>query len=209
MADVDFAGQLAEIGVMLLMLGVGLHFSLKDLLAVKRIAIPGALLQIAVATALGMGTAALWGWNLGASLVFGLALSVASTVVLLRALESRGVLESMNGQTAVRCLIVEDLVLVLLPALSPLLGGMGTENAAPDQNIWATFGITLAKVGAFIALTLVVGRRVFSKLLWLVARTGSRELFTLCVIAGAVSVAYASAKLFDVSFALGAFLPGR
>lgn len=207
MADVDLAGQLAEIGVMLLMLGVGLHFSLKDLLAVKRIAIPGALLQIAVATALGMGTAALWGWNLGASLVFGLALSVASTVVLLQALESRGVLESMNGQTAVRCLIVEDLV--LLPALSPLLGGMGTENAAPDQNIWATFGITLAKVGAFIALTLVVGRRVFSKLLWLVARTGSRELFTLCVIAGAVSVAYASAKLFDVSFALGAFLPGR
>ena len=113
----------------------------------------------------------------------------------------------MNGQTAVRCLIVEDLV--LLPALSPLLGGMGTENAAPDQNIWATFGITLAKVGAFIALTLVVGRRVFPKLLWLVARTGSRELFTLCVIAGAVSVAYASEKLFDVSFALGAFLPGR
>ena len=209
MADVDLAGQLAEIGVMLLMLGVGLHFSLKDLLAVKRIAIPGALLQIAVATALGMGTAALWGWNLGASLVFGLALLVASTVVLLRALESRGVLESMNGQIAVRCLIVEDLVLVLLPALSPLLGGMGTENAAPDQNIWATFGITLAKVGAFIALTLVVGRRVFSKLLWLVARTGSRELFTLCVIAGAVSVAYASAKLFDVSFALSAFLPGR
>ena len=207
MADVDLAGQLAEIGVMLLMLGVGLHFSLKDLLAVKGIAIPGALLQIAVATALGMGTAALWGWNLGASLVFGLALSVASTVVLLRALESRGVLEAMNGQTAVRCLIVEDLV--LLPALSPLLGGMGTENAAPDQNIWATFGITLAKVGAFIALTLVVGRRVFPKLLWLVARTGSRELFTLCVIAGAVSVAYASAKLFDVSFALGAFLPGR
>ena len=209
MADVDLAGQLAEIGVMLLMLGVGLHFSLKDLLAVKRIAIPGALLQIAVATALGMGTAALWGWNLGASLVFGLALLVASTVVLLRALESRGVLESMNGQIAVRCLIVEDLVLVLLPALSPLLGGMGTENAAPDQNIWATFGITLAKVGAVIALTLVVGRRVFPKLLWLVARTGSRELFTLCVIAGAVSVAYASAKLFDVSFALGAFLPGR
>ena len=213
MADVDLAGQLAEIGVMLLMLGVGLHFSLKDLLAVKRIAIPGALLQIAVATALGMGTAALWGWNLGASLVFGLALLVASTVVLLRALESCGVLESMNGQIAVGWLIVEDLVMVLvlllLPALSPLLGGMGTENAAPDQNIWATFGITLAKVGAFIALMLVVGRRVFPKLLWLVARTGSRELFTLCVIAGAVSVAYASAKLFDVSFALGAFLPGR
>ncbi|MEP6873058.1 MAG: YbaL family putative K(+) efflux transporter [Burkholderiales bacterium] len=213
-ADVDLAGQLAEIGVMLLMLGVGLHFSLVDLLAVKRIAIPGALIQIGVATALGMGTAMLWGWPLGAALVFGLALSVASTVVLLRALESRGVLESVNGQIAVGWLIVEDLVmvlvLVLLPAVAPLLGGGGgdTGHAAPDQNIWATLGITLAKVGAFIALMLVVGRRVFPKLLWLVARTGSRELFTLCVIAGAVSVAYGSAKLFDVSFALGAFFAG-
>ncbi len=210
-ADVDLAGQLAEIGVMLLMLGVGLHFSLKDLLAVRRIAIPGALLQIAVATALGMGTATLWGWSLGAALVFGLALSVASTVVLLRALESRGVLESVNGQIAVGWLIVEDLVmvlvLVLLPALAPLLGG-AVEHAAPGQNIWATLAITLAKVGAFIALMLVVGRRVFPRLLWLVARTGSRELFTLCVIAGAVSVAYGSAKLFDVSFALGAFFAG-
>ncbi len=212
-ADVDLAGQLAEIGVMLLMLGVGLHFSLKDLLAVKRIAIPGALLQIAVATALGLGTAMLWGWSLGASLVFGLALSVASTVVLLRALESRGVLESVNGRIAVGWLIVEDLVmvlvLVLLPALAPLLGGAGDAGHAPsDRNIWATLAITLAKVGAFIALMLVVGRRVFPKLLWLVARTGSRELFTLCVIAGAVSVAYGSAKLFDVSFALGAFFAG-
>ena len=211
-ADVDLAGQLAEIGVMLLMLGVGLHFSLKDLLAVKRIAIPGALLQIGVATALGVGTAMLWGWSFGAALVFGLALSVASTVVLLRALESRGVLESVNGQIAVGWLIVEDLVmvlvLVLLPALAPLLGGAGAEGAAADQNIWATLGITLAKVGAFIALMLIVGRRVFPKLLWLVARTGSRELFTLCVIAGAVSVAYGSAKLFDVSFALGAFFAG-
>jgi CPA2 family monovalent cation:H+ antiporter-2 len=211
-ADVDLAGQLAEIGVMLLMLGVGLHFSLKDLLAVKRIAIPGALLQIAVATVLGMGTAAWWGWSVGAALVFGLALSVASTVVLLRALESRGVLESMNGQIAVGWLIVEDLVmvlvLVLLPALAPLLGGAGGDPAAPGQGIWATLGITLAKVAAFIALMLVVGRRVFPRLLWLVERTGSRELFTLCVIAGAVSVAYGSAKLFDVSFALGAFFAG-
>jgi len=210
-ADVDLAGQLAEIGVMLLMLGVGLHFSLKDLLAVRRIAIPGALLQIAVATALGIGTAMLWGWGFGAALVFGLALSVASTVVLLRALESRGVLESVNGQIAVGWLIVEDLVmvlvLVLLPALAPLLGG-AAEHSAPGQNIWATLAITLAKVGAFIALMLVVGRRVFPRLLWLVARTGSRELFTLCVIAGAVSVAYGSAKLFHVSFALGAFFAG-
>jgi len=216
-ADVDLAGQLAEIGVMLLMLGVGLHFSLKDLLAVKRIAVPGALLQIVVATALGMATALFWGWSLGASLVFGLALSVASTVVLLRALEARGVLESVNGQIAVGWLVVEDLVmvlvLVLLPAVAPLLGGAtdmkasahGTPAAA---SLWITLGITLAKVAAFIALMLVVGRRVFPRLLWLVARTGSRELFTLCVIAGAVSVAYGSAKLFDVSFALGAFFAG-
>ena len=215
-ADVDLAGQLAEIGVMLLMLGVGLHFSLKDLLAVKRIAIPGALLQIGVATALGVGTAMWWGWSFGAALVFGLALSVASTVVLLRALESRGVLESVNGRIAVGWLIVEDLVmvlvLVLLPALAPLLGGASAEGTnadrSADPNIWLTLGITLAKVGAFIALMLVVGRRLFPKLLWLVARTGSRELFTLCVIAGAVSVAYGSAKLFDVSFALGAFFAG-
>ena len=212
-ADVDLAGQLAEIGVMLLMLGVGLHFSLSDLLAVKRIAVPGALLQIIVATALGMATSLFWGWSLGASLVFGLALSVASTVVLLRALEARGVLESVNGQIAVGWLVVEDLVmvlvLVLLPALAPLLGGAADAHAGPDApGLWTTLGITLAKVTAFIALMLVVGRRVFPRLLWLVARTGSRELFTLCVIAGAVSVAYGSAKLFDVSFALGAFFAG-
>lgn len=212
-ADVDLAGQLAEIGVMLLMLGVGLHFSLKDLLAVRRIAVPGALLQIVVATALGMATSLFWGWSLGASLVFGLALSVASTVVLLRALEARGVLESVNGQIAVGWLVVEDLVmvlvLVLLPAVAPLLGGAADAHAAPaGPGLWGTLVITLAKVAAFIALMLVVGRRVFPRLLWLVARTGSRELFTLCVIAGAVSVAYGSAKLFDVSFALGAFFAG-
>ena len=212
-ADVDLAGQLAEIGVMLLMLGVGLHFSLKDLLAVRRIAVPGALLQIVVATALGMATSLFWGWSLGASLVFGLALSVASTVVLLRALEARGVLESVNGQIAVGWLVVEDLVmvlvLVLLPAVAPLLGGAADAHAAPaGPGLWSTLVITLAKVAAFIALMLVVGRRVFPRLLWLVARTGSRELFTLCVIAGAVSVAYGSAKLFDVSFALGAFFAG-
>jgi CPA2 family monovalent cation:H+ antiporter-2 len=216
-ADVDLAGQLAEIGVMLLMLGVGLHFSLKDLLAVKRIAVPGALLQIVVATALGMATSLFWGWSLGASLVFGLALSVASTVVLLRALEARGVLESVNGQIAVGWLVVEDLVmvlvLVLLPAIAPLLGGVAgapadAHAASAGPGLWSTLGITLAKVAAFIALMLVVGRRLFPRLLWLVARTGSRELFTLCVIAGAVSVAYGSAKLFDVSFALGAFFAG-
>ncbi len=207
-ADVDLAGQLAEIGVMLLMLGVGLHFSLADLLAVRRIAIPGALLQIGVATALGVATAMWWGWGFGAALVLGLALSVASTVVLLRALEARGVLESVNGRIAVGWLVVEDLVmvlvLVLLPPLAPLLSGGGEVGA----GLWLTVGVTLAKVAAFIALMLVVGKRLFPKLLWLVARTGSRELFTLCVIAAAISVAYGSAKLFDVSFALGAFFAG-
>lgn len=210
-ADVDLAGQLAEIGVMLLMLGVGLHFSVADLMAVRRIAIPGAVLQIAVATAMGLGVAVLWGWSLGAALVFGLCLSVASTVVLLRALEARGVLESVNGRIAVGWLVVEDLVmvmvLVLLPPLAGLLGGQ--TNAAPSEyGLWATLGITFAKVAAFITLMLVVGKRVFPKILWLVAKTGSRELFTLCVVAAAVGVAYGSAKLFDVSFALGAFFAG-
>jgi len=218
-ADVALAGQLAEIGVMLLMFGVGLHFSLKDLLAVRRIAIPGALFQILVATALGMGTAMYWGWDVGAALVFGLALSVASTVVLLRALESRGALESVNGQIAVGWLIVEDLimvlVLVLLPVLAGLLGAKPDSATAAthavtvgDSGVWVTIGITLAKVVAFIAIMLIVGRRAFPKLLWLVARTGSRELFTLCVLAAAVGVAYGSAKMFDVSFALGAFFAG-
>ncbi len=217
-ADVALSSQLAEIGVMLLMFGVGLHFSLKDLLAVRKIAIPGALVQILVATAMGMGTAMYWGWDMGGALVFGLALSVASTVVLLRALEARGVLDSINGQIAVGWLIVEDLimvlVLVLLPVMAGLLGakpdGADAHAAASmtDSNVWTTIAITLAKVIAFIALMLVVGRRAFPKLLWLVARTGSRELFTLCVLAAAVGVAYGSAKMFDVSFALGAFFAG-
>ncbi len=209
-ADTEIAGQLAEIGVMLLMFGVGLHFSLDDLLEVRKIALPGAVLQIAVATALGAGVAAAWGWGLGAALVFGLALSVASTVVLLRALEASGALESMNGRIAVGWLIVEDLamvlVLVLLPPLAGALGG--TTPGSDGGNLWQTLGITLAKVSAFIALMLVVGRRVFPALLWQVARAGSRELFTLCVVAAAVSIAYAATALFGVSFALGAFFAG-
>ncbi len=212
-ADVDLAGQLAEIGVMLLMFGVGLHFSLEDLLAVKRIAIPGAIVQIAVATAMGMGLTLFWGWEPGAALVFGLALSVASTVVLLRALEARGVLDSINGRIAVGWLVVEDLVmvlvLVLLPPLAGMLGGQQAGAAAAvSGEIWTTLGLTFAKIAAFIALMLVVGRRLLPRLLWLVAKTGSRELFTLCVIAAAVGVAYGSAHLFGVSFALGAFFAG-
>ena len=209
-ADSGIAGELAEIGVMLLMFGVGLHFSLDDLLEVRKIALPGAVLQIAVATALGGGLAAAWGWSLGASLVFGLALSVASTVVLLRALEAGGALDSMNGRIAVGWLIVEDLAMVLvLVLLPPLAGWLGGATPGGDGgNLWQTLGVTLLKVSAFIALMLVVGRRVFPALLWQVARTGSRELFTLCVIAAAVSIAYGAAALFGVSFALGAFFAG-
>ena len=209
-ADVALAGQLAEIGVMLLMFGVGLHFSMDDLAAVRGIALPGAVVQIAVATALGAGTAMLWGWTFGAGLVFGLALSVASTVVLLRALEARGALESFNGRIAVGWLIVEDLVmvlmLVLLPPLANLLGGSAGDAAGRDVGV--TLAITFAKVGAFVALMLIVGRRVFPRILWLVAKTGSRQLFTLCVIAAALGVAYGAAALFGVSFALGAFFAG-
>ena len=213
-ADIELSNQLAEIGVMLLMFGVGLHFSLDDLLAVRRIALPGAIVQIAVATLLGIGVTALWGWSLAAGIVFGLALSVASTVVLLRALESRGVLESVNGRIAVGWLVVEDLVmvlvLVLLPPFSVWLGGHSTVPAegAGDQSLLTTLVVTLGRVSVFIALMLVVGRRLFPWLLWQIARTGSRELFTLCVIAAAVGIAYGSAELFGVSFALGAFFAG-
>ncbi|WP_349744176.1 YbaL family putative K(+) efflux transporter [Roseateles cavernae] len=205
-ADIDLAGQLAEIGVMLLMFGVGLHFSMKDLLAVKRIAVPGAIVQIAVATALGFGLSNWWGWSLGGALVFGLALSVASTVVLLRALEARGQLETANGSIAVGWLVVEDLVMVLVLVLLPPLAGL--LEGKSEANLLGTVGWTLAKVAAFIVLMLVVGRRVFPRLLFAVAGTGSRELFTLCVVAVAVGVAYGSAALFDVSFALGAFFAG-
>lgn len=208
-ADVALAGQLAEIGVMLLMFGVGLHFSLDDLFGVRRIALPGALLQIVVATAMGMGLAHLWGWKVGAGLVFGLALSVASTVVLLRALEDRGTLESINGRIAVGWLVVEDLVtvlvLVLLPALSGWLGGTEGQQGG---NLWKTLALTLGQVAGFVVFMLVVGRKLFPWLLWRVARIGSRELFTLCVIATAVGIAYGSSKVFGVSFALGAFFAG-
>ena len=209
-ADAGIAAQLAEIGVMLLMFGVGLHFSLDDLLAVRKIAVPGALVQIGVATLLGGALATWWGWHLGAALVFGLALSVASTVVLLRALESLGLMDTYTGRIAIGWLIVEDLamvlVLVLLPPLAGVLGGQ--PDGADSAAIWQTLGLTLLQVGGFIVLMLVVGRRVFPWILWQVTRTGSRELFTLCVVAAAVSIAFASAALFGVSFALGAFFAG-
>ena len=211
-ADVAIAAQLSEIGVMLLMFGVGLHFSIDDLMAVRKIALPGAIAQMAVATLLGMGVAHLWGWSLGAGLVFGLSLSVASTVVLLKALESRGAVDSMNGRIAVGWLIVEDLamvlVLVLLPALAGSLGGQAAGATADATAVWWKLGGTLLEVVLFVALMLVVGRRFFPWLLWQVTHTGSRELFTLCVIAAAVTIAYGSAALFGVSFALGAFFAG-
>ena len=212
-ADVELSSQLAEIGVMLLMFGVGLHFSLDDLLAVRRIALPGAVVQITVATVLGMAVSATWGWSLAAGLVFGLALSVASTVVLLKALEHRGVLDSVNGRIAIGWLIVEDLVmvlvLVLLPAMSVWLGdNVNPAEPAGERTLLATFGLTVGKVAVFIVLMLVAGRRLFPWLLWQIARTGSRELFTLCIVAAAVGIAYSSAELFGVSFALGAFFAG-
>ncbi len=213
-ADVHLAGQLAEIGVMLLMFGVGLHFSIDDLLAVRRIAVPGAIVQILVAVALGAGTATAWGWPAGAALVFGLCLSVASTVVLLRALEAKGLLESINGRIAVGWLVVEDLVMVLVLVLLPAIGGAfnttGSEDGGPVSGVdlLIAVAITLAKVAAFIASMLLIGRRVLPRLLWSVARTGSRELFTLGVVAAAIGVAFGAAALFDVSFALGAFFSG-
>src|SRR6476659_6603178 len=210
-ADMALTSELAEIGVMLMMFGVGLHFSIPDLMAVQRIAIPGAVVQIAAATGLAALTAHMWGWSWGASLVFGIALSVASTVVLLRALESRRALNTVNGRIAVGWLIVEDLfvvlVLVVLPAVAGLLGG--TLPAGHEgESVGMTIGVTLAKVAAFVAIMLVVGRRVLPKVLWLVARTGSRELFTLAIVSAAVGLAYGAAELFSVSFALGAFFAG-
>jgi monovalent cation:H+ antiporter-2, CPA2 family len=211
-ADIGIASQLSEIGVMLLMFGVGLHFSLKDLMAVKRIALPGAVVQMTVATLLGMGLGMSWGWSFGGALVFGLALSCASTVVLLKALEARGAMDSVNGRIAIGWLVVEDLatvlILVLLPPLAPMLGGTAATETAGQTPLWQTLAETLAYITAFVVLMLVVGRRVLPWMLWQVARTGSRELFTLMVIAVAIGIAYGASELFHVSFALGAFFAG-
>ena len=215
-ADAALAAQLAEIGVILLMFGVGLHFSIGDLLAVRRIAVPGAIAQITVATLLGAAVSHLWGWTWGQGLVFGLALSVASTVVLLRALEERGTLDSVNGRIAVGWLIVEDLVtvlaLVLLPAMALSLGGsvanIGAGHDVAAGSVGSMFFLTMAKVAAFVLLMLFVGRRVIPWLLDRVARTGSRELFTLGVLAVALGIAVGAAALFGISFALGAFFAG-
>lgn len=209
-ADAHIASQLSEIGVMLLMFGVGLHFSVDDLLSVKRIAIPGAIVQMSFATVLGMYVANTWGWTIGEGLVFGLSLSCASTVVLLKALESRNLMQSINGKITIGWLVVEDLVtvlvLVLLPPLASLLGGTALESST--ASIWQTIGMTLLQVVAFIVIMLVVAKRLLPWLLWHVAKTGSRELFTLAVISAAIGIAYGAAALFSVSFALGAFFAG-
>ncbi len=216
-ADQALAPELAEIGVILLMFGVGLHFSLKDLLSVKAIAIPGAVVQIAVATLLGIALAWGLGWPFGGGLVFGLALSVASTVVLLRALQDRRLIETERGRIAVGWLIVEDLAmvltLVLLPALAGVLGGGETTISDPiarhfDLGVMGMLGLTFAKVIAFVAFMLIVGRRVIPWVLHLIAHSGSRELFRLAVLAIALGVAFGAAKLFGVSLALGAFFAG-
>lgn len=208
-ADPDIAAELAEIGVVLLMFGVGIHFSLRELWAVRTIAVPGAIFQIACATALGIGVTMAFGWTFGEALVLGLAISVASTVVLLRALEDRGTVDSTEGHAAVGWLIVEDfftvLVLVLLPSLAVTLGG---ESSSSGDDALLGIAEALAKAGVFVVAMLVAGSRLIPRLLAEVARTGSRELFTLSVLATALGVAAGSAELFGVSLALGAFLAG-
>nr|WP_129955624.1 YbaL family putative K(+) efflux transporter [Rahnella sp. RFA10(1/100)] len=207
-ADTSLAPELAEIGVILLMFGVGLHFSLKDLLAVKSIAIPGAVAQIAVATLLGMGLSRLMGWDLATGLVFGLCLSTASTVVLLRALEERQLIESQRGQIAIGWLIVEDLVMVLTLVLLPAFSGMLESHHSSPVELLTGLAVTIGKVIAFMVLMMVVGRRMVPWILAKTASTGSRELFTLSVLALALGIAYGAVEFFDVSFALGAFFAG-
>ena len=207
-ADQEIANELAEIGVILLMFGVGLQFSMNELLSVRAIAVPGALIQIAVATALGMGLAWLLGWSLGAAIVFGVALSVASTVVVLRSLQERRLLDTERGHIAVGWLVVEDLAMVLVLVFLPALADLTKGGAVNLSLIAVPLAITLAKFVAFVLLMWLVGRRVIPWLLHYVAHTGSRELFRLSVLAIALGVAYGAATLFDVSFALGAFFAG-
>ena len=212
-ADAHLAAELAEMGVILLMFGVGLHFSYKDLFAVRNIAVPGAVAQIAVATVLGMGLAYLLGWSIVTGLVFGLALSVASTVVLLRALEERQLIDTRSGHVAIGWLIVEDLAmifaLVLLPVMAQLVPGESGQTAGlSTMELLGSLGLTLGKVAAFVGIVFIVGRRVIPWCLARVAGSGSRELFTLAVLAIGIGIAYGAATYFDVSFALGAFFAG-
>jgi CPA2 family monovalent cation:H+ antiporter-2 len=211
-ADQSLAPQLAEVGVILLMFGVGLHFSVNDLLAVRRIALPGAAIQVIASTAVGMALAALGGWPLAAGFVFGLCLSVASTVVLMRALQDRRLVESERGHVAVGWLVVQDLLMVVALVLLPAIAGIlepGASGNAPDlQSLAETLGLTLGKVVLFVGFMLAVGRRAIPAVLHYIAHTGSRELFRLAVLSLALGVAFTAAELFGVSFALGAFVAG-
>jgi CPA2 family monovalent cation:H+ antiporter-2 len=207
-ADTALAGELAEIGVILLMFGVGLHFSLKDLMAVARFVVPGAIVQIVIVTLLGAELGHLLGWSWTTGLVFGLALSVASTVVMVRAFQERHMLDTERGRFAVGWLVVEDLVTILTLVLLPTVAAMATGDGVPPSRIAFQLLVTLAKVGVFVAVMLMVGRRVIPWLMHYTAHTGSRELFRLAVYALAIGVAFGAAKLFDVSFALGAFFAG-
>ena len=210
--SVDLATQLADIGVILLMFGVGLHFSLSDLIAVRAVAVPGAILQIVATTLLGIGLAWALGWPIGAGVVFGLALSIASTVVLLRGLQERRLMDTDAGRIAVGWLVIQDLltvvVLVLLPPLAGLLRDRALSGPIDAMAFATTIAITLGKVVAFVALMLIVGRRLIPAILHYVAHTGSRELFRLAVLTVALGVAFGAAELFGVSFALGAFFAG-
>lgn len=216
-ADMEIAMQLSEVGVILLMFGVGLHFSISDLLKVKGIAVPGAVLQMTIATLLGLLFAVyVWEWSLSSALIFGLCLSCASTVVLLKALEMHGHLNTVDGQISVGWLVVEDiatvLILVLLPPVAQIMGVTpgGGEAAEPmtASGIAYVIASTLLYVVAFVAIMMVVGRKFIPWVLWQIAKTGSRELFTLSILTASVGIAYGAAAVFDVSFALGAFFAG-
>ncbi|MDO8694202.1 MAG: cation:proton antiporter [Sheuella sp.] len=210
-ADPHIASQLSEIGIMLLMFGVGLHFSPSDLMAVKRIAMTGAFIQMAATTAVGFLVSSLWGWSAASGLIFGLCLACASTVVMLKSLEARDELDSLSGRIAVGWLVVQDLVtvfaLVMLPAFAEMLAPASAQPLLAI-SVWKEVGKTLLQVSAFVAVMLIVGKRVLPYLLWQVAQTGSRELFTLAVITTAIGIAYGASELFNVSFAIGAFFAG-
>ncbi len=207
-ADAGLAAELAEIGIILLMFGVGLHFSLKDLMSVARIVVPGTIIQIVVATLMGAGLGRLLGWSWQAGLVFGLALSVASTVVMVRAFQERRLLDTERGRIAVGWLVVEDLIMVLTLVLLPTAAMIAANDAVPLSRMVFRLLVTLVKVSIFVAVMLVIGRRVIPWLMHYTAHTGSRELFRLAVYAIAIGVAFGAAKMFDVSFALGAFFAG-
>jgi len=209
--DAHLAAEIADIGVILLMFGVGMHFSVADLWAMRKVAVPGAIIQIVVATTLGSVVARCWGWTFGAGLIFGLALSVASTVVLMRALQSHNSVNSPDGKIAIGWLVVEDVAMVVTLVLVPAFFGQGASGEGHDSGgmaVWLSLAVAIIKVAVFIAIMLFLGTRLFPKVLQQAEYLGSRELFTLTVVALALGVAYGSAKLFGCSFALGAFFAG-